>query len=405
MSFFESVEGAPDDPILSLGVKCAQDEREQKVNLGVGAYKTAEGVPLVLSSVRRAECRILEQKLNKEYLQIDGLQEYIQAMLKLLYGKHCSALAERRICGVQSVGGSGALRVAGEFLRSFVTDRIYLSSPTWANHPACFAAAGLKVGAYGYYNEETKSFDFAAMMQSLKEIPERSAVLLQACCHNPTGCDPTFEQWKEISSLMKERHLFPLFDSAYQGFGEGLKQDAAIIRHFVEQGHLLISCSSCSKNFGLYGERTGLLSAVCKNKEEAQRVLSQFKKIVRANYSNPPVNGARIVAKILTSTDLRSEWIEELGNMRMRIQEMRKALVSELQALGGDFDFSFMHRQQGMFSYSGLSAKQVEQLQEEFAIYMPKNGRINIAGLSNQNISYVAKAVVEVARAHETDPV
>ncbi len=403
MTFFTSVEGAPDDPIFSLGAACKADDREKKVNLGVGAYKTAEGAPLVLSSVRKAEALLLDRGLDKSYLQMDGIPEFRSSLLKLLFGHQCQAIAEHRFASAQTVAGSGALRIAGEFIRAHVSDTIYLSTPTWANHEPCFLAAGLRTEYYPYYDTKTKGFDFAGMMNTLKEIPAGSVVLLQACCHNPTGTDPTFEQWKEICALMKERRLMPLFDAAYQGFGAGLEEDAKVVRHFVSEGHLLMCCISCSKNFGLYGERVGLLGALCSNPAEANRVGSQIKKLIRSNYSNPPLHGARIVTEILGASELKAEWMEELGNMRTRIQEMRKAFVSQLLAIGGEY--SFMRNQLGMFSYTGLTGAQVNFLREEHAIYMPQSGRINVAGLNSDNLDHVTQAISEAARAHEKGPV
>lgn len=395
MAFFSSIQQAPEDPILGLTKLFREDTRETKVNLGVGAYKTAEGLPLILNSVRKAESRILQKDLNHEYPPIDGLSDFCQALARTVFGRACESLQSGRMAFAQTVGASGALRMIGEFLREHVTREIYISNPTWGNHAALFSHAGLEVKRYTYYDPETRGLDFSGLCQSIREIPKGSAILFQSACHNPTGVDPTPEQWAEICACVQERGLLPIFDCAYLGFGQGIKQDRTSLRIFIDAGLEMFVAVSCSKNFGLYGERTGMLSVVSRDKEESQRVMSSFRKLMRACYSMPPIHGALIVKMILEDQVLRSEWKKELENMCGRIVEMRKALVSGLIAKSSR-DFSFMSSQRGMFSYSGFHREQALRLREEFGIYMLDSGRINVAGLNSRNIDYVVEAMVAV---------
>ena len=402
MAFFDQIKEAPDDPILSLSLKFKADSRDPKVNLGVGAYKTAEGKSKVLNAVRKAEASLLEKELPKEYLQIDGDQRYQQAVSQLIFGRDAEPITSSRIAVVQTVGGSGALRLAGEFLSSSGVTDIFMSNPTWANHKPLFSSGGLAIHSYPYYDQNQKGLDFSGMCEAIGSMPKGSAILLHACCHNPTGVDLTLEQWRELSQLIKARGLLPVFDSAYQGFDEGLQEDAQAIRLFVDDGHKMLVCSSNSKNFGLYGERIGALSIVATDKVEAVRLKSELKRLIRANYSTPPCNGARIVSSIMESTELYSEWKEELAHMCGRIKEMRKALVAGLMAKSEDVDFAFMGTQRGMFSYSGLNGDQVDCLQKEYAIYMPRSGRINIAGLNERNVDYVVTSILSVLHQSST---
>ena len=397
MSYLDSLQLMPDDPILNLNVSFAADSRNNKVNLGVGSYKTGEGNPMVLSSVKKAEAILLEKNLNKEYLPIDGLKEFIQEALNVVYGNDFPALKNGEICGVQTIGGTGALRIGSEFLATRnISKTIFVSDPTWPNHKGIFSQVGLKVDVYPYYDQVAHKLDFAGMCESIKHMPKGSIILLHACCHNPTGIDPQFEQWKELSKLIKDQQLIPFFDFAYQGFGQGLEEDAKAVRYFAEQHHEMLVASSFSKNFGLYSERVGLLSIVTPNKETAVRVCSQLKSLIRCSYSTPPSHGVRIVKTILQDPALRKEWEQELANMCERIKEMRKALVGELLTRKNNKDFSFMNRQQGIFSYSGLDQDQVHRLRQENGIYMPSNGRINVAGLNWHNLNYVVDAILSV---------
>ncbi len=398
MPFFNDIPQAAVDPILGLPIAFAADSRPYKVNLGVGAYQTAEGFPLVLTSVRKAECLIQQKHLNKEYLPIEGDGEFIRCALQLLLGNDSLLFKSGKFFAAQAVGGASALRIAGEFLTKFVSKTIFISQPSWSNHKLIFERAGLNVGSYPYFNPQTYKLDYSGMCEAIRNMPPGSVILLHGCCHNPTGLDPTFEQWQELSELIKKQQLIPLFDIAYQGFGEDIDQDAQAIRYFIQEGHEMLVAYSFSKNFGLYGERVGFLTVTCAKPEAAPKLGSQIKILIRGNYSNPPIHGARIVSTILKSHELTSEWKTELNNMRERIKEMRKALVAALFVQGQDHNFSYIHEQKGLFSFSGLNPKQVQYLREEKGIYMPSNGRINIAGLNTQNLSYVAESLLAVMK-------
>lgn len=394
MPFFNDIPQVPEDPILSLPIAFAADPRPYKVNLGVGAYQTAEGLPLVLTSVRKAESLLLQKHLNKEYLHIEGDGEFIHYALLLLLGADCPLFQSGQFFAAQTVGGASALRLAGEFLAKFVSKTIFLSQPSWSNHKLIFERAGLNVGSYPYFNPQTHLIDYEGMCEGIRNMPPGSVILLHGCCHNPTGLDPTFEQWKELSDLIKKQQLIPLFDIAYQGFGQDLDHDAQAIRYFIGQEHEMLIAYSFSKNFGLYGERVGFLTLTCAKSELVPKLGSQIKNLIRGNYSNPPLHGARIVSTILKSHELTLEWKMELHNMCERVQEMRKALIAALLVQAQDHDFSYILQQKGLFSFSGLKPNQVRYLREEKAIFMPYNGRINIAGLNTQNLSYVAESLL-----------
>ena len=307
-------------------------------------------------------------------------------------------IASGSVFGAQTIGGTGALRVGGEFLAQQISKTIYLSNPTWPNHKPIFSRAGLKIESYPYYDQSHHRLNFAEMQRSIQEMPADSIVLLQASCHNPTGMDLSMDQWKELSKLIKKQKIMPFFDFAYQGFAQDIDEDAKAIRYFAKEGHEMLVATSYAKNFGIYGERAGFLAIVSKNKETAGKVGSQIKQIVRGNYSTPPLHAARIVATILKDPDLKKEWQDELDNMRLRVNEMRKALVEELLLRSKDKDFSFLKQQRGLFSFCGLDNSQVHQLREEKGIYMPSNGRINVAGLNWHNIEYVVNAIVSVLK-------
>jgi len=394
MGFFDQVAREAADPILGLNAAFAADSRPSKVNLGVGAYKTAELKPMVLSSVKKAEERLYSLDLNKEYLPITGDTVFVDHILDLIFGENSMLKAEERIFGAQSLGGTGALYIGGAFLLQEVTKTIYLSDPTWANHRPLFDRIGFNIEQYPYYNRKDSTLDFDHLKESIKAMPSGSVILLHACCHNPTGLDPTFEQWQEISSLLKQQGIIPFFDFAYQGFGVGVEEDARVVRFFVQEGHEMLVAYSCSKCFGLYGERVGALFIVSRNKEITEKVSSKVKKIIRTNYSNPPFHGAQIVKMILGVEELKHEWLAELNNMRERVVQMRKTLASGLLAKSRNRDFSFLNKQNGMFSFSGLRKDDVERLIVEYGIYMPNSGRINVAGLSLHNIDYVVDAIL-----------
>lgn len=398
MSFFEAANLLPDDPILSLPIAFEKDLRPNKVNLGIGAYKDAEGKPMVLQSVRNAEMQILEKNLNKEYLPIEGHPEFLKKSLELIFGQNCLQTKSQEIFAAQSIGGTGALRLGGEFLAQETSKIVFLSEPSWPNHKLIFTRSGLKVDSYPYYNSQNHSLDFEKMCDAIKAMPPASIILLQAGCHNPTGIDPSFDQWKKLSEIILKQKIIPFFDLAYQGFGLDIEEDAKPIRYFVEQGHELFVASSYSKNMGLYGERAGLLSIVSRNAEIAKKIGSNIKQIIRGIYSTPSLHPGRLVATILQSENLKKDWLEELTNMRTRITEMRKTFVAGLLAKGAGQDFRFMNQQLGLFSYCGLDQDLVEHLRQDYAIYMPKNGRINIAGLNLHNMSYVIESILSVLK-------
>ncbi len=397
MSFFTSIEKAEDDPILSLQGDFLKDSREKKVNLGIGAYKNNDGLPHVLTCVKKAEEIILSQNLNKEYLPMLGNPSYIDEALKLIYGENSQKLLEKKIFGSQSIGGTGALNLGADFLvKNGICRTIYLSNPTWPNHHTVFSFAGMKIEQYNYYDEKEKKFNFSAMVDSINSMPESAAILFQPCCHNPTGFDPSFDQWLEISKLVKKRKIIPFFDLAYLGFGDSIIEDAKVIRQFADDGHEMLVAFSFSKNFGLYGERVGLLSFVTEDENRASILASQVKIIIRANYSMPPLQGSRIVSTILQQENLRNEWIEELTGMKNRITDMRNALSKGLNNLTRDKDFNYISKQKGMFSFSGLNSELVASLQSDFGIYMAKNGRLNVAGLNPGNLDYVIESIASV---------
>ena len=391
MNFFDTVEMAPPDPILGLNAAFKADPRSNKVNLSIGAYKTDDLQPLVLAAVKKAEQQILTEGMDKEYLSQDGNPEYVKHSIRLVFDAE-----QDNIFGAQAPGGTAGVRLAGEFLAQIGSQVIYIPDPTWANHNQVFARAGLQVESYPYYDAEHREFTKSRMVEAIKSIPSGSPILLHACCHNPTGLDPTPADWKEISAAIKTQGLLPVFDFAYQGFGQGITEDAMAVRHFLAEGHQMLVANSYSKNFGLYGERIGGFYVVTSNAETAERVKSQVMQIIRANYSNPPLHGSRIIATVLASDTFRQEWEAELAVMRDRISGMRKALAEGLNAGGSSVDFSFMYKQNGMFSYSGLSKDAVDRLKEEYAIYMPTNGRLNVAGLSPKNLDYVVEAILAV---------
>ena len=391
MNFFDTVEMAPPDPILGLNAAFKADSRSNKVNLSIGAYKTDDLQPLVLTAVRKAEQQILSEEMDKEYLSQDGNPDYVKRSIKLVFDTE-----QDNIFGAQAPGGTAGVRLAAEFLCQIESNVIYIPDPTWANHNQIFARAGLEVASYPYYDAERRDFAKSRMVEAIKSIPAGSPILLHACCHNPTGLDPTLGDWKEISAAIRTQGLLPVFDFAYQGFGGGIDEDAMAVRHFLADGHQMLVANSYSKNFGLYGERIGGFYVVAADSQTAERVKSQVMRIIRANYSNPPLHGSRIIAAVLASDALREEWERELALMRERISGMRKALAEGLNAGGSSVDFSFMYKQNGMFSYSGLSKDAVDRLRAEYAIYMPTNGRLNVAGLSPKNLDYIVEAILAV---------
>lgn len=397
MSLFSAVEMAPRDPILGLNEAFNADPRTHKVNLGVGVYFNEEGRIPLLRAVAAAEQARIEAHAPRGYLPIEGIAAYDQAVQKLLFGSDSELLAAGRVVTTQSVGGTGALKTGADFLKRLLPNAVVaISDPSWENHRALFEAAGFPVQNYSYYDAANHGVCRAGMLADLKSLPPRSIVVLHACCHNPTGVDLSLDDWQAVLDVVREREHVPFLDIAYQGFGDGIEQDAAAVRLFADSGLNFLVSSSFSKSFSLYGERVGALSIVTNSKEEAGRVLSQAKRVIRTNYSNPPTHGATVVASVLNSVELRAMWEQELGEMRERIRDMRMAMVEQLAAQGAKRDFSFVARQRGMFSYSGLTAEQVERLKNEFAIYAVGTGRICVAALNRNNLDAVTRAIAQV---------
>jgi aromatic-amino-acid transaminase len=396
MSLFSAVEMAPRDPILGLNEAFNADTRTTKVNLGVGVYCNEEGRIPLLRAVAEAETARVAQHAARGYLPIDGIQAYDVAVQKLLFGAESPLLAAGRVVTVQAVGGTGALKIGADFLKQLKPDAVVaISDPSWENHRALFETAGFPVQNYRYYDAASHDVNRSGMLEDLQNLPAGSIVVLHACCHNPTGVDLSPEDWKKVLEVLKAKGHVPFLDMAYQGFGDGIDEDAAAVRLFAESGLTFFASSSFSKSFSLYGERVGALSIVTESKEEAGRVLSQVKRVIRTNYSNPPTHGAIIVATVLNSPELRALWEQELGEMRLRIRGMRQAMVEKLAALTTQ-DFSFVGRQRGMFSYSGLTKDQAVRLRTEFGIYALDTGRICVAALNQSNIDVVTKAIVQV---------
>jgi aromatic-amino-acid transaminase len=399
VSLFASVEQTPGDPILGLTEAFVADTRPGKVNLGVGIYYDESGRIPLLRAVREVEETLAREAKPRGYLPIDGLPAYTQATQKLVFGADSPLLAAGRVATSQTVGGSGALRVGADLLRKALPKaKVAISSPSWENHRVVFNAAGFEVVDYTYYDAATHGLDFAGMLADLGKLEPGTIVLLHACCHNPTGVDLTVDQWKQVVALVKDRGLLPFIDMAYQGFDKGIDADAAAVRLFAESGiESFVVANSYSKSFSLYGERVGALSIVGANREEAQRVQSLVKRIIRSIYSSPSTHGGALVAGVLNSVELRALWEQELTEMRERIHAMRAGMVQGLAAQGAP-QFGFIQKQAGMFSYSGLSKAQVDRLREEHAIYAIGTGRICVAALNRGNLDNVVAAVATVIR-------
>ncbi|NAX42628.1 amino acid aminotransferase, partial [Vibrio sp. V25_P4S6T154] len=371
--------------------------RTEKINLGVGIYKNEAGETPVLATVKKAEAALLESEKTKSYLTIEGTAEYGLAVQKLLFGDESEIVTQKLAKTAQAPGGTGALRVAGEFIKRQIGDvKVWISNPTWANHHGVFNAAGLETTQYSYYNAETKDKDFAAMLTDLEQAQAGDIVLLHGCCHNPTGIDPTDKEWETLAKLVADKGLLPLFDFAYQGFAKGVEEDAQGLRTFAKYNKEILVASSFSKNFGLYNERVGAFTIVAGSTDVAETAFSQIKAIIRSIYSNPPAHGAAVVTYILNNAELRAEWENEVTEMRERIQEMRELFVTTLKAEGVKADFSFIERQNGMFSFSGLNKEQVARLKDELAIYIVGSGRISVAGMTKSNMGPLCKGIAAV---------
>ena len=394
---FQQIEPAQQDPILGLTEAFKNDQRPNKINLGVGIYQDAHGQTPTLPSVKAAAERVAAGMDSLAYRPMTGLASYNAAVQRLLLGDGHEATTSRRARTAQTPGGSGALRVVGDFLANSLPGvTVWISDPTWPNHAGIFSAAKVSLAKYPYFDKTHSRLAISEMLSALNEIPSGDAVLLHGCCHNPSGVDPTPEQWQEIAEVVVGRKLLPIVDFAYQGFGDGLHEDAIGLRALLQPEVEMIICSSFSKNFGLYSERTGAVTFISKQADIADRVESQVKRAIRANYSNPPSFGARVVATILDDASLRQQWEGELAEMRDRINGMRRLLSERLKAKGVPGDYSFITRQRGMFSFSGLTKEQVLRLREEFAIYVVDSGLINVAGLTEENVDRVVEAVAAV---------
>jgi aromatic-amino-acid transaminase len=397
MSLFDAVEMAPRDPILGLNEQFNADPNPAKVNLGVGVYYDDNGKLPLLQCVAAAEKQMLEAPKPRGYLPIDGIAAYDKAVQGLVFGAESDAVKGGRVATVQALGGTGGLKVGADFLKRVNPGaQVLISDPSWENHRALFANAGFPVAAYPYYDAEKRGIHFEGMLAALNAAAAGTVVVLHACCHNPTGYDLTPEQWTQVVAVVKSRGLVAFLDMAYQGFGEGIAEDGAMIQQFLAAGIDFFVSTSFSKSFSLYGERVGALSVVCASKEEAARVLSQLKIVIRTNYSNPPTHGAEVVATVLNSPALRRMWEEELAGMRVRIKLMREELVNKLAAAGVKQDFGFIARQKGMFSYSGLGKAQMERLRSEFGVYGVDSGRICVAALNSKNIDHVVSSIAKV---------
>jgi aspartate/tyrosine/aromatic aminotransferase len=397
--FFDKVEEGQPDAIFGLSAAFAADVRPQKVDLLVGIYKDEHLRSELLPSVRRAKEQIIGQDILADYLPIDGDPEFLEGIKALIFCGDALKEAHGRIYGAHTAGGTVALRIGAEFLAQEVTKAIFIPNPTWPNHRSIFERAGCKVDTYPYYSREKQNFDLDAMAEKLEKIPEKSAILLHACCHNPTGCDPSLQEWKEISLLMRDKKLVPFFDFAYQGLGDGIEKDAAAVRMFLEDGHEMLIAYSCSKNFSLYCQRVGGLFVSCDTNSVKFRVGSQVKRIIRALYSNPPAHGARIVREILKRDDLRALWEKDLQAVHHRITLMRESFTQRLISHSKKVNFQHLRNHKGMFSYLGIDGAKSRQMIEQFAIYIQESGRINVAGLTFKNLDYVADSLLKVCEA------
>ena len=392
-----AVEMAPRDPILGVTEAFVADTNPNKVNLGVGVYYDDNGKVPVLECVRLAEQKMAEAVSPRNYLPIDGMAAYNKAVQSLVFGADSEVVKSGRALTVQTLGGTGALKVGADFLRRLnPTGELWISNPSWENHRAIFEYAGFKVNEYTYYHAATRGVDFEGMLASLNTLPAGAVAVLHACCHNPTGADLTPAQWEKVIEVVNQRRIMPFLDMAYQGFADGIDADAFAVRRFAEACPVVFVSTSFSKSLSLYGERVGALTVVTTSKEEASRTLSQVKRVIRTNYSNPSTHGAQAVALVLTTPELRAQWETELAQMRDRIKLMRGELVEQIRLASADFDFSFVVQQRGMFSYSGLTKEQVASLRTDCSIYAIDSGRVCIAALNSKNVRVVAEAIAKV---------
>jgi aspartate/tyrosine/aromatic aminotransferase len=397
---FERIEPAPADPILGLSEAFRTDSNPKKINLSVGVYQDATGKTPVLDSVRQAGKLVLERQKTMSYLPIPGSPAYAAAVQRLMFGEGHEVESSGRAATSHTPGGTGALRVAADLIHQQMPKAtVWLTQPTWPNHPQIFAAAGVPTKSFPYFDAKTNGLAFEEAFAAIKKMPAGDIVLLHGCCHNPTGIDPTPEQWTKLADSIYAGGLLPLLDFAYQGFADGIAEDAVGLKAFARPGAELIVCSSFSKNFGLYCERVGALTVVAADKKGADTVQSQVKACIRANYSNPPAHGAELVTTVLGEPTLRKQWEREVAQMRDRINGMRQLLVKTLKAKGVPGDYSFITRQRGMFSFSGLTPEHVKALKEKYAIYIVGSGRINVAGITTENVGPLCEAIAEVVKA------
>jgi len=396
-TLFSAIEMAPRDPILGITEAFNADTNPAKVNLGVGVYYDDNGKVPLLECVQRAEAHLIATVTPRTYLPIDGLVAYDKAVQELVFGADSNVIAQKRAITAQAIGGTGALKLGADFLKRFAPDsQVFISDPSWENHRALFESAGFVVNNYPYYDAVTHGVNFVGMLDSLKSMPAGSIVLLHACCHNPTGADLTADQWTQVIEVITTRGLIPFLDMAYQGFGAGIEEDGKVVRRFADAGGPLFVSNSFSKSFSLYGERVGALSIVSADATESARVLSQLKRVIRTNYSNPPTHGGKVVATVLSTPELRALWESELAAMRVRIKANREQLVDLLKQKAPTHDFDFVKQQCGMFSYSGLTKDQVDQLRNNNSIYAIDTGRICVAALNSSNIGRVVDAICQV---------
>ena len=399
-SLFSAIPLAPKDPILGITEAFNADTRADKANLGVGVYYDENGKLPLLSCVRQAEDQLNATHSPRGYLPIDGIAAYNQAVQKLLFGEGSAVITEKRAITAEALGGTGALKIGADLIRRFspAGTVVYISDPSWENHRAIFEGAGFEVRTYPYYDAASHGLNFQGMLDCIKSAPAGSVFILHACCHNPTGVDLDAGQWDQVIAALEAGRHIPFLDIAYQGFGDGIEEDGQVVRKFAASAVPFLVSSSFSKSFSLYGERVGALTVVLGSADEAARTLSQLKRVIRSNYSNPPTHGAQVVQRVLNDAELRKLWEEELGGMRVRIKRMRKALVDGLKAAGVSRDFSFIESQRGMFSYSGLTAEQVEALRADHGIYAVSSGRICVAALNEKNIGPVVQAIAAVLK-------
>jgi len=400
-TWWSGVEMGPPDPILGVSEAFKADGNPKKINLGVGAYRGDDGKPFVLPSVRTAEDRIVGRQMNKEYAPIGGEAAFGKLAALLALGSDSEVVSDGRNVTVQAISGTGSLRVGASFLAKFFPGNktIYLPTPSWGNHTPIFKHAGMQVASYRYYDKATCGFDFAGACEDISKIPEESVIMLHACAHNPTGVDPKPEQWKELSKIIKDRKLYAYFDMAYQGFASGnVDGDAFALRQFIADGHNVCLSQSFAKNMGLYGERAGAFTIVCQDKEEASRVNSQLKILIRPMYSNPPIHGARIVQEILSDPELNAQWLVDVKGMADRIIDVRAKLKAGMERNGSSLNWEHITDQIGMFCFTGMKPEQVEKITKDFSVYLTKDGRISMAGVTSKNVDYLADAMHAVTK-------